>query len=211
MNMLNRLLNQCKRPSGAFGRVIARGMNRAHSPLTRWALSHIEVKSETVALDLGCGGGGTIDRLAKMAVDGWVAGLDYSEESVLVSRRKNARHIHNGRVEICHASVSSIPYEDNTFDLVTAVETFYFWPTPASDLAEVRRILKPGGDLLIACTMYKGGKHDKRNRRFVDEIDMTYLSVDEFQELLAGVGFDQIRVIVDYDKGWICATARKTG
>jgi len=210
MSILNRLLNQCKRPSGAFGRVIARGMNRAHSPLTRWALGHIEVKSETIALDVGCGGGKTIDRLARMAVNGWVAGLDYSDESVLVSRRKNARHIHKGRVEICHASVSSIPYEDSTFDLVTAVETFYFWPTPASDLAEVRRVLKPGGDLLIACTMYKGGKHDRRNRRFVGEIDMTYLSVDEFQELLAGVGFDHVRVIVDSDKGWICATARKT-
>jgi len=209
MSIVNRLLNQCKRPSGAFGRVIARGMNRAHSPLTTWALGHIEVAAGASALDVGCGGGKTIDRLAKMASDGWVAGLDYSEESVLVSRRKNAKHIHEGRVEICHASVSSIPYEDDTFDLVTAVETFYFWPTPASDLAEVRRVLKPGGDLLIACTMYKGGKYDKRNRRFVDEIDMTYLTVDELHELLAGNGFDQIQVIVDYDRGWICATARK--
>ena len=73
----------------------------------------------------------------------------------------------------------------------------------------MRRVLKPGGEVLIACTMYKGGKYDKRNRRFVDEIDMSYLSVDELQELLADADFDQIRVIVDYDKGWICATARK--
>jgi SAM-dependent methyltransferase len=209
MSILNRLLSQCKRPSGTFGRLLARGMNRAHSPLTRWALGHIEVKSETVALDVGCGGGRTVDRLAKMATEGWVVGLDYSEDSVLVSRRKNARHIHNGRVEICHASVSDIPFENNFFDLVTSIETFYFWPAPDTDLLEVRRVLEPSGELLIACTMYKGGKYDKRNRRFVDEIDMTYLSVDEFQELLADSGFDHIRVIADYDKGWICAAARK--
>jgi ubiquinone/menaquinone biosynthesis C-methylase UbiE len=209
MSMLNRLLNQCKRPSGAFGRVIARGMNRAHSPLTRWALGHVEVKNDTVALDVGCGGGKTVDRLATVAVNGWVVGLDYSEDSVRVARRKNANHIHDGRVEICHAPVSAIPYEDGTFDLVTAVESFYFWPAPDSDLGEVRRVLKPGGELLIACTMYKGGKYDKRNRRFVDEIGMSYLSIDEFQELLAGAGFDQIRVVVDSDKGWICAAARK--
>jgi len=173
-----------------------------------WAMGHIEVTADAAALDVGCGGGKTVDRLAKMAADGWVVGLDYSEDSVVVSRRKNAKHIHDGRVEICHASVSEIPYKDNTFDLVTAVETFYFWPAPDTDLPEVRRVLKPGGELLIACTMYKGGKYDARNRKFVDEIDMTYLSVDEFRDLLEGSGFDEAQVIVEYAKGWICAVAR---
>jgi ubiquinone/menaquinone biosynthesis C-methylase UbiE len=177
--------------------------------LTIWALGHIEVAADSAALDVGCGGGRTVDRLAKIAADGWVVGLDYSEDSVFVSRRKNARHIHDGRVEICHASVSSIPYEDSTFDLVTAVETFYFWPAPEAELLEVQRVMKPGGQLLIACTMYKGGKYDLRNRRFVDEIDMTYLSVDEFHDLLEGSGFDESDVHVEYDKGWICAVARK--
>ena len=173
-----------------------------------WALDHLEVAADSAALDVGCGGGRTVDRLANIAVDGWVVGLDYSEDSVVVSRRKNAKHIHDGRVEICHASVSAIPYEDNTFDLVTAVETFYFWPALDTDLPEVKRVVKPGGQLLIACTMYEGGKYDKRNRRFVDEIDMHYLSVGEFQNLLEASGFDDIQVIVEYDKGWICAVAR---
>ena len=172
-------------------------------------MGHIEVTVDAAALDIGCGGGKTVDRLAKMAADGWVVGLDYSEDSVVVSRRKNANHIHDGRVEICHASVSEIPYEDNAFDLVTALETFYFWPAPEPDLLEVRRVLKPGGELLIACTMYKGGRHDERNRRFVDEIDMHYLSVGEFQILLEASEYDDIQVFVEYDKGWICAVARK--
>ena len=209
MSILNRLLSQCKRPSGSFGRMLARGMNSAHSPLTRWALGHIEVAADSAALDVGCGGGRTVDRLAKMAVDGWVVGLDYSEDSVFVSRRKNANHIRNGRVEICDASVSSIPYPDRTFDLVTAVETFYFWPTPDTDLLEVRRVTKPGGQILVACTMYKGGKYERRNQKFVNEINMTYLSVDEFRDLLEGSGFAEVHVFVEYDKGWICAVARK--
>ena len=209
MSIFNRLLSQCKRPSGAFGRMLARGMNSSHSPLTMWALGHIEVAVDSAALDLGCGGGRTVNRLAKIAVEGWVVGLDYSEDSVVVSRRKNAKHIHEGRVEICQASVSSIPYEDNTFDLVTAVETLYFWPTPQADLLEVQRVMKPGSRLLIACTMYKGGKYDARNRRFVGEIDMHYFSVEEFQNLLEASEFDDIQVHVEYDKGWICAVARK--
>ncbi len=209
MSTLNRLLSQSKRPSGSFGRLLARGMNSFHSPLTAWALGHIEVAADSTALDVGCGGGRTVDRLAKIAVDGWVVGLDYSEDSVVVSRRKNAKHIRNSRVEICHASVSAIPYEDNTFDLVTAVETLYFWPAPEADLREVQRVMNPGGQLLIACTMYKGGKYDARNRRFVDEIDMHYLSVEDLQNLLEASRYDDIQVIVEYDKGWICAVARK--
>ncbi len=208
MSILKRLLSQCKRPGGSFGRLIARGMNFAHSPLTKWALGHIEVTANAAALDVGCGGGRTVDRLAKMAVDGRVVGLDYSKDSVTVSRLRNSDHIRSGRVEICHASVSDIPYPDNTFDLVTAVETFYFWPAPETDLLEVRRVLQPVGQLVIACTMYKGGKHDKRNQKFVDEINMTYLGEDEFQRLLRDSGFDNIDVVVEYEKGWICATAR---
>jgi ubiquinone/menaquinone biosynthesis C-methylase UbiE len=211
MGVLNRLLNQCKKPRGSFGRLLARGMNRAHSPLTLWALGNIEVADHTVALDLGCGGGRTVGRLAKMAVNGWVVGLDHSEDSVLVSRRSNRRHIHDGRVEICHASVSSIPYENDSFDLITTVETFYFWPAPDSDLLEVRRVLKPDGRLVIACTMYKGGKFDRRNRRFVHEIDMTYLSIDDFKNILATAGYDRIEVITEYSRGWIRAVARKPG
>jgi adenylate cyclase class IV len=57
--------------------------------------------------------------------------------------------------------------------------------------------------------MYKGSKYDKRNQKFVDEINMTYLSPDEFRDLLEGSGFDEAHVFVEYDKGWICAVARK--
>jgi ubiquinone/menaquinone biosynthesis C-methylase UbiE len=209
MSILNRLLSQCKRPSGSFGRLLARGMNSSHSPLTKWALGHIAVAAYSTALDVGCGGGRTVDRLAKIANDGWVVGLDYSEDAVVVSRRKNAKHIHEGRVEICHASVSSIPYGDDTFNLVTAVETLYFWPAPEADLLEVQRVMKPGGQLLVACTMYKGGKYDARNRRFVNEIDMHYLSVEELQNLLEASEYEDIQVMVENDKGWICAVARK--
>ena len=44
-----------------------------------------------------------------------------------------------------------MPFEDNTFDIVTAFETVYFWPDIEKSFGEVKRVLKPGGMFLIGC------------------------------------------------------------
>jgi ubiquinone/menaquinone biosynthesis C-methylase UbiE len=74
-------------------------------------------------------GGRTVNKLATIATQGKVCGVDYSEESVAFTKRSNARWIEAGRVEIRQASVSELPFPDNTFDVITAVETHYFWLT----------------------------------------------------------------------------------
>jgi ubiquinone/menaquinone biosynthesis C-methylase UbiE len=66
--------------------------------------------------------------LAATATDGNVYGVDYSEESVAASQRTNAHGIETGRVEIRLGSVSQLPFSDDMFDLVTAVETHFWWP-----------------------------------------------------------------------------------
>jgi hypothetical protein len=51
MSLLRRMLSQCKKPSGRFGRFLARGMNFAHSDLTRWGLGFIDIASDIDALE----------------------------------------------------------------------------------------------------------------------------------------------------------------
>jgi SAM-dependent methyltransferase len=62
-------------------------------------------------------------------------------------RRYNAQAIRAGRVEIHLADVEKLPFAGNTFDLVTGVETHFWWPDIASGLHEIRRVLKPAGAL----------------------------------------------------------------
>jgi len=100
-------------------------MNSTHSKLTDWGLKHILIKDHDTILDVGCGGGRTVSKLAAVATQGKVHGVDYSEESVAATKRMNARWIDLGRVEIRHASVSRLPFPDGMFDLVTAVETYF--------------------------------------------------------------------------------------
>ena len=207
MNLLGRLLSQCGNPRGRFGRILVRGMNFGHSGLTRWGLTKVEIRDNATVLDIGCGGGRALERLASLASLGKVVGIDYSEDAVAVARKRNQRLIATGRVEVLHGSVSSMPFPDATFDCVSAVETYYFWPDIAADLAEVRRVIKPSGQIVIIAGMYRGSRFDKRNMRLIRAGGMRCFSVQEFEETLQDAGFSAVAVSVEPRKGWVCVVS----
>ena len=207
MNVLGRLLSQSGKPRGWFGRFLVRGMNFGHSGLTRWGLTKVEIAENATVLDIGCGGGRTLERLASLARLGKAIGIDYSKDSVTVARKRNQRLIDSGRVEVVHGSVSSMPFPDATFDWVSAVESYYFWPDIAADLAEVRRVMKPSGQLVIIAGMYRGSRFDKRNERLIRAGGMRCFSVQEFEETLKDAGFPMVAVTVEPRKGWICVVS----
>src|SRR5437868_6848695 len=122
------LLYQMRRPNRWIGEPFVRAMNVTHSTLTDWGLSHVRIKPSSTILDVGCGGGATVRKLASLAPHGLVHGIDYAPGSIAVARKLNAELITAGRVEIRRASVSQLPFADSTFDLVTAIETQYYWP-----------------------------------------------------------------------------------
>jgi SAM-dependent methyltransferase len=214
MSIASKLLGQVRNPTGWLGRWNLRGMNRRHSELTDWGLTHVSIDSDATILDIGCGGGRTIHKLAAIALNGRVCGVDYSATSVAASRKTNQEWIKTGRVEIQHGSVSQLPFADQTFDLGIAVETHFYWPDLPADVREVLRVLKPLGALIIVAEVYKGGKYDRRVQRFEELIrragfSYANLSVDEHRELFFRAGFTDVQVIEDYEKGWICGIGKK--
>jgi ubiquinone/menaquinone biosynthesis C-methylase UbiE len=156
MSNMSKLLKQCRKPTGWLGRSVARGMNISHSKMTNWGLSHISIGEYATVLDIGCGGGGTIHKLAQIVTKGKIYGIDYSEDSVRISQNTNKGAVQAGRVEIRQGSVSSLPFPEDMFDLITAIETHYFWPDLINDLKEVLRVLRRGGTLIMIGGEYKG-------------------------------------------------------
>ena len=214
MSLGSTLLKQCSKPNGWLGRLNLWSMNRRHSKVTEWGLKHISIQSHDTILDVGCGGGMTIAGLAAIATEGKTYGVDYSEESVAAARRENQQSIEAGRVEVRQAPVSHLPFPDRMFDLVTAVETHYYWPDLNADMQEILRVLKPGGALILIAEAYKGGKYDRLLQRLEQLrgiMSYAHLNASEHSELFSKAGYSDVQVSEQYDKGWICAVGKKRG
>jgi SAM-dependent methyltransferase len=170
-------------------------------------LSHVSIARDATILDIGCGGGRTVQKLAALASEGKVYGIDFSEASVAVSQRLNRQAIDQRRVEIRQSSVSRLPFAGRMFDLITAVETHFYWPDLRADMREVLRVLKPGGTLVLIAEAYKGGKHARTMQVFADAmrpLGYSHLDVAEHRELFLQAGYTDVQVFEDYPKGWLC-------
>ena len=206
---MEKIVRQCRKPTGFFGRLIGRGMNTGHGNLRRWGLSHISINLDAFILDVGCGGGKAVQELARISSRGKVCGIDYSEEMVQLARKINKEFVGNGHVEIMHGFVSSLPFPDGMFNLVTAFETYYFWPNLIDDLREVKRVLKAGGTLLIANEVYKHEKFEKRNLKWAKWGDMMIHTPEEYREFLTEGGYSDVAIFDIPEKNWIAAIAKK--
>jgi SAM-dependent methyltransferase len=210
VSVMSKLLKHWQKPTGWLGRAAVRAMNISHSKLTDWGLEHITIENGWTILDVGCGGGMTVHKLAHIATAGKVYGIDFSEQSVSVSMQTNRQLIKMGRVEIRQASVSDLPFSDNMFDLVTAVDSHYYWPDLAADLREVWRVLKPGGTLIIIGEGYRGGIYGVLYQKWAEQFRMTFMSAHDLGELLAGVGYSEVQSFEADGRNWICAIGGKS-
>ena len=132
------LLINARNPQGKLGDKLIDKMNVNHEGLAKWSLSHLDISKDNVILDIGCGGGVNVKRFLKMT-ENKVYGIDYSELAVERSIKLNKSAVDEGKCEIIEASVSNLPFNDNSFDIVTGFETVYFWPDFVNDLKEVLR------------------------------------------------------------------------
>jgi ubiquinone/menaquinone biosynthesis C-methylase UbiE len=209
MGFTEKFVKHCRKPTGLVGRLVGRAMNVGHRKVRQWGLRHISIEPDANILDVGCGGGKAVQDLALSAPDGRVYGVDYSEEMVRLAKKVNKELIKEGRAEIIYGSVSSLPFSDSVFNLVTAFEAYYFWPNLVEDLKEIRRILKAGGTLLIVNEVYKHDKFEKRNTKFAKWVGMHIHTPNEYHDFLNEAGYVVVNIDDIPEKNWITAIAKK--
>ena len=175
-------------PQGRMGRLMLKFMNLCHAPLTNWGLNIAGIQDGWTMLDIGCGGGATLQRLLKRSKGACVYGIDISEESVAKAKKVNAKVL-DKQVFVCQGSAEKLPYEDGEFNLVTAVETVYFWPDLPDCLQEVKRVLKPRGKFVIMVEVVD------RNSMWTNVVEgMTAYQPIQLQQMLIEAGFTQTEI-----------------
>ena len=199
-------LDNFRNPSGFIGKLIVAGMNSGHTRMAEWGFSHLDGKIAGKGLDIGCEGGANVKRLLERGCQKAV-GVDYSAVSVLQSVKFNKKFMEQGRCRIVNANVSSLPFENDEFDIATAFETVYFWPEIESAFQEVFRVLKKGA-LFFICNEVDGlHKGDEKWSKRID--GMKIYTGEQLSVLLSSAGFNDIQTDSLFAKRYLCISARK--
>ncbi|MGQ0695238.1 MAG: class I SAM-dependent methyltransferase [Nitrospiraceae bacterium] len=206
MGLWHSLAQQFRQPSGFIGR-IAGLLFRINREGIDWTITLLEIQPTDHVLEIGFGPGHGIQRVAQLAAQGRVAGMDFSETMLQQASRRNAAAIASGRVELRLGDASALPYPDNSFHKVFATNVVYFWNDPRGTLHEIRRVMKPGGRLAL----YVISKEDIANFKVTQTGLYTLYTGEDLVRRLTQAGFHQARFVTKAERlrTGVCALAEK--
>ncbi len=200
--------NQFANPTGEEGVRLTKHMNIHHLPLTEWGLSHLDLSGVNAALDVGCGGGNTI-RLLSQNVEN-LAGVDISPVSVMATKENNEALYSAGRLVVEKADARKLPFDSETFDLVTAVETVYFWKDILVCFNEINRVLKKGGTFCMIFETYACEEKHEYNLDLKRQIQgFNVYSTEQLHYYLEDTGFSEVIMVMHEKESWLTVLATK--
>jgi ubiquinone/menaquinone biosynthesis C-methylase UbiE len=191
-------MSQFAKPTGFFGKILAKGMARGHKKFYKNALKAINPKKDDKYLEIGFGSGIFIKKYVFHVSK--IAGIDHSEDMVKLASDINRKLVESRKAEFKHGYASSLPWADNEFTVVAAIEVFFFLNETEKTLKEIFRVLKPGGRLIIEMAFNKDDGAD--HTRHIKKMGLKLYSGEEMKKLLKKAGFNNI--VIDYYKAvWI--------
>ena len=164
------------------------GMERDHLPIVLPVLEEMRIAAADNVLDVGCGSGWLSRRLANLAPEGRVVGLDISDEMIRLARRTSAEH---ENILYVQGEVAEIPWQGDFFHHAISVESAYYWTEPAAGMQEIFRVLRPGGAAWILINYYRDNVHCHQWGPLL-AIKTQLLAAAEWIEMMRAAGFTQV-------------------
>jgi SAM-dependent methyltransferase len=181
------LAGQLRQPSGFLAKIVGQKMNAANASLYRFVLGKMNIRSGESILEIGFGNGQFFPDLFSKAADLKISGLDFSKKMVDAASQKNRQAIQAGRLKLEFGASDQMPFADNSFDHVFCINVAYFWEKPADHLAEILRVLRPGGKF-YACLRDKS----TMEKMPFTEFGFTKYEAGDWEGVLGKSGFGKI-------------------
>jgi SAM-dependent methyltransferase len=143
---------QLRHPSGTIGSFVGWFMAIANDQPNSLAIDALELQPTDRVLELGFGPGWGLRTIAARIPDGQVFGVDQSDRMLRQAASMNQAAIAKGHVVLSKGPFSPLPWIDSTFNKILLVNVAYFFDSDGQDMAEVYRVLRLGGRIVIYVT-----------------------------------------------------------
>jgi arsenite methyltransferase len=181
---------QLRQPSGLFGKFfMGTFLNKGNEKINHLTVELLDVKPTDRVLDIGFGGGVTIEEMVETIDTGKIYGVDFSQVMIDKAKRRFKKLIEAGKVAIEFGDVSQLPFADKIFDKICTVNTIYFWNDTSISLREIRRVMKKGGKLIISIR-----SADKMKELPFTQHNFKLYAPEDVKYLLVGAGFNNVSI-----------------
>ena len=147
------------------------------------AIGMLDIDEDDRVLDVGCGTGFATEGLLERTEN--VHGLDQSVHQMEKAWAKLGKH---DPVQFARGDAERLPYQTDSFDVLWSSGSIEYWPNPVMALREFRRVVKPGGQVLIV-----GPNNPKSTigQKVADAI-MLFYDAEEADRMFSRAGYEEI-------------------
>jgi SAM-dependent methyltransferase len=151
------VMHQAEKPRGPLGVVMGWLLESGNAVQNRATVDALDPPPGAAVLEIGFGPGHALEMLARTHPLGLVAGVDHSELMLARAKRRLRAGRGDAALDLRLADAGDLPFPDERFDVVFAVNSFHQWPDKDRALAEMAGVLKPGGDLMLSIRDFRVG------------------------------------------------------
>lgn len=209
MANLVKYYSRSRHPKGFWGKRVLKEMNSdAHAALPEWALDKFQINKHSSILDIGCGGGANIRRMLALEPTAAATGIDISPLSLAKTLDENYPSYVDKRFVVIGGNAMQMPFARDIFDVATAFETIYYWPSLDNGITEAMRVVKPGGLIVIANEMDGMSPDDENLAHAVG--GMRIYTPEEIKESMTEAGLEAVKVHQDEERHFVCVIGKKS-
>ena len=204
--MKRRLAENLRQPKGVFGWLVGHLMNHFNRAIIKLTVDSIPSNKSSVILELGIGSGKAIQLVLQRFPKAKIYGLDISETMLSSAKKRNAKSVRQGRVQLKMNTISKMDLPDNSIDTLYTINTIYFWKDPEEAMIEVYRVLKNGAFFILSFN----AKEDMSRENYPEDL-FTFYSVDEVIKLGKRNQFNLIsnKILKDRYENYACLVFEK--